>query len=75
MKQYIITYDGVFDLYEDASDYLIANEENLEGILDSIKHGFELDIPHNIRVFEISKEVTNEYNVKTKYDQKDYDTI
>lgn len=74
MKQYVVTFDGGYQ-YEEIQDYIIANEQNLEGILDSIKHGFELDEPHNIHIYEISKEVTNEYNVKTKYDQEDCDTI
>lgn len=71
MKQYIITFDGIFNdgfLFSEVSENMIANKENLEGIIDSIKHGWEINEPHNIRIYEISKEVTNEYNVKTKYD-------
>lgn len=74
MKQYVVTFDGGYQ-YEESSDYILADEKNLEGIIDAIKHGFEIDEPHNIHIYEISKEVTNEYNVKTKYDQEDNDPV
>lgn len=42
MKQYIVAFDGGY-LYEETQDYIIANDKNLEGIIDSVKHGFEIE--------------------------------